>query len=433
LRSVALLLALAGCGADAPTLSDLVAGRVAAGSSVTISGTVAYTSYATQIGNSGQILLPDRFVHLALPPGGSFTGPQRAWGVAIVLPGAALRDRSLALPQAGDVLEVTGRVATTERNGVVRPTIELGNFRVTHPAGAALADLGGACAADLDCADDLFCGRDGQCARADPTIDWSSVARNLYGSCQSDADCPAGEHCDPGYAIPATGMYAPHYFNRRDAGLHMCQLQTAAPTSPLCRRKASIMDYMGGRFAQGKEICVTGVVLEPIVNPDDGDTHIQLAIAQPSILPESSPPLDTFGAVSENSPPYKDPSNPAGAIQDPRSGASVVFVGTVRWDDGHGWFEVHPVKAIVPQPSAQAAAEELRLAPEQRARLLAQGRDRLLDAFEVGAEGEHADAQEDAAVEQRARQEHPAARVDALEQRALRRLVRPAQPKPDHR
>jgi hypothetical protein len=43
-------------------------------------------------------------------------------------------------------------------------------------------------------------------------------------------------------------------------------------------------------------------------------------------------------------PPYKDPSNPRGALPDPKDGDRVRMLGTVHDDDSHRWWEVHPIK-----------------------------------------------------------------------------------------
>jgi hypothetical protein len=96
-------------------------------------------------------------------------------------------------------------------------------------------------------------------------------------------------------------------------------------------------------------VCVHGRILEPVL-ADDHDTHVQVVVDEPLPYPKTTISYYVFGGATENSPPYKDPSRPGGALVDPRAKQDVLLLGTYRYDDGHGWFELHPLKAVWPAP-----------------------------------------------------------------------------------
>lgn len=140
-----------------------------------------------------------------------------------------------------------------------------------------------------------------------------------------------------------------HYFPERGAGRHLCVLAPGATLATECPRIYTPRDLVGGRFVTGKEICVRAPVWLPVV-AEDGDTHVQLQVDEPIPYPSADASYDVFGAATENSPIYKDPALGAATVHDPVVNQDVVAIGTYRYDSGHGWYEVHPVKAYFPPP-----------------------------------------------------------------------------------
>lgn len=90
-------------------------------------------------------------------------------------------------------------------------------------------------------------------------------------------------------------------------------------------------------------MCVEGDV-QLTVAAEDGDTHLQLKVDEPIPYPMMDAHVWFFGATTEIGPPHKSPDRPGGALEDPDIGSHVRVLGTIRWDGGHGWYEVHPVK-----------------------------------------------------------------------------------------
>ena len=151
------------------------------------------------------------------------------------------------------------------------------------------------------------------------------------------------QRCDPGYRVKADGDYSAHYHRQRDIGRFLCQVDRTAAPEALCPRAVTVDDVLGGRYPEGREVCVRGTVIFNVV-PPDRDTHIQGEIPVPGIYPFTEPTLEVFGFAFESVPPYKDPEHPLGAIVDPPPGRIIEAIGTVHYDDGHGWFELHPIK-----------------------------------------------------------------------------------------
>lgn len=153
-----------------------------------------------------------------------------------------------------------------------------------------------------------------------------------------------GQVCDLTYAISSTGNYSANYIAPADFGRHLCVPATGQTRDTLCPRVVTPADLLGGRFVQGKEICVRGVVNTSVV-ASDRDTHDQLIVNEPLPYPATIPvDYAIFGATTENSPPYKDPARSRGALPDFPQSQLLVVTGTYRFDDGHGWFEIHPFK-----------------------------------------------------------------------------------------
>jgi hypothetical protein len=220
-----------------------------------------------------------------------------------------------------------------------------------------LAAQGEACERDMDCHDRLICGR--ATARCEPppvAVEWGSDFRNLHGTCLVDDDCPRGQVCELGYTTVAEGDYSPPYFVERDAGKHLCVPTAGATAASLCPRTGTTADLVGGRYVPGKEVCIRAETWL-VVAAEDRDTHLQATVEEPLPYPAADAQYWLFGATTENVPPYKDPSRPQGAIADPAEGDHFIAIGTIRWDDSHGWWEMHPVKAYFPVSQGKGVAD----------------------------------------------------------------------------
>lgn len=271
-----------------------------------------------------------------------------AWGLGVHL---TELDPATPMPEIGATIRVTGTLRRIDWNqrGEPLPVIEDPTIAlVSGPV--ALAGPGEPCAVDQACNARLVCDRATRTCAAPPReIYWKDPWRNLNGACDADADCPLGQRCELDHAMAATGSYAPHYFVESDVGRHSCVLEPGMTLATACPRIYSARDLVGGRFVTGKEICVRATVLSPVL-ASDGDTHAQVTVDEPIPYPTADIGYHAFGASTENAPTYKDPGLGAGAVVDPAPGEEVVALGTYRYDAGHGWYEVHPVKRYFAAP-----------------------------------------------------------------------------------
>jgi len=268
-----------------------------------------------------------------------------AWGLGVRIPEEALTG---VLPHIGDRVHVTGRFARIHWSEFDRiPVIEEATVEIVDGASQGAA-AGDACANDLDCHDRLICVRaTGTCGLPPSPVEWGSAWHDVNGACSTDDDCPLGQRCDTGYTITDAGDYAIEYLRTEDVGRHICVGADGAGLADLCPRVFSAADLAGGRFVTGKEVCIEGTIWLTTV-PEDGDTHVQMVVDEPLPYPTAESPYWLFGATTENGPSYKDPAHAGGALADPEKDSRVIAVGTYRYDDDHGWFEVHPVKAYFP-------------------------------------------------------------------------------------
>lgn len=300
---------------------------------------------------------PDHYILIRskVPPEVVQTNPQyshgallAAWGLGIHLTDI---DPANPLPEIGTKVKVTGTLHHIPWNTreIDVPVLDDASIEVVS-APPALAGPGEACTLDQGCNARLVCDRATmKCAPPPREIYWADPWHDVNGACDTDADCPLGEVCDPSHAIAATGTYAAHYFPSTDIGRHLCTLAPGSTVASLCPRIYTMRDVVGGRFVTGKEICVRGTLLSPVA-AEDGDTHDQMHVDEPIPYPISDIGYDQFGVTTENGPPYKDPTTPGGAVMDPAIDQDVIAVGTYRYDPDHGWYEVHPVKAYLAPP-----------------------------------------------------------------------------------
>jgi hypothetical protein len=300
---------------------------------------------------------PDHYVLIrsVKPAGITFGDPEfvagklaAAWGLGVRLTGV---DPAAPLPEVGATIKVTGTLRRIDWNqrGEQLPVVEDAAIVIVSGP-AALAGPGEPCALDQACNARLVCDRATRTCAAPPRqISWADPWRNLNGACDSDADCPLGQRCDLDHPMTATGSYAPNYFAATDVGRHSCVLDAATTLAAACPRIYSARDLVGGRFVTGKEICVRATVLSPVL-ASDRDTHVQVVVDEPIPYPSADIGFHLFGASTENGPTYKNPALGAGMVADPAAGDDVVVLGTYRYDAGHGWYEIHPVKRFFPAP-----------------------------------------------------------------------------------
>jgi hypothetical protein len=300
---------------------------------------------------------PDHYVLIrsAVPDGITFSEPgfntlalKPAWGLGVHLTDI---DPAVPMPEIGAVIKVTGtlhRVHWNQRDELL-PIVD--DAHITLVSGPpALAGPGEPCTRDVACNARLICDRASRTCTPPPReIYWADPWHDLNGACDGDADCPLGQRCETSYAIAATGSYAAHYFSPEDVGRHVCVLEAGATLESQCPRIYTARDLAGARFVTGKEICVRATVFVPALAAD-GDTHVQVKVDEPLPYPTSDAAFFVFGAATENAPMYKDPALAANRVADPAVDQEVVAIGTYRYDPGHGWYEMHPVKAYLPPP-----------------------------------------------------------------------------------
>lgn len=147
------------------------------------------------------------------------------------------------------------------------------------------------------------------------------------GACTSDRDCHGGDYCQNGGCIVDTR-------NGKDP----------------CPRTVALLDIIKGKYGSGKEVCIRDVIVKTVAE-DDGDIHVRIGNVQY--------PGETFvGFITEPTPQYlslgtiqiPDLTPPDGAVIPDGGwlGPTVRLHGMVRWDQGHMWWEMHPVDWIGP-------------------------------------------------------------------------------------
>lgn len=314
------------------------------GSEITVRGRVTTLTYASRMAGRDFAVVPTRY--LLLQTSEVHQNQSDGWGLGVELPLSLLRARGWRAAGIGDEIRVRGRLTRLPWDVAMieKPTLtEISEYSIERVALVRpQRAVGEPCVRDMDCADELWCERRGVCG-AIPELNWNSDQANINGTCLRDEDCPVGQRCDPGYRIPSSGDYSPNYFPGRDNGRFLCQVDAAADAQTICPQPAELADFLGGRYPDGKEICVQAKIAFPLLAPDR-DTHVQGEVPWPLRYPETLPALGPFGAAMENVPMYKDPANPRGAIADPPIGSRVRLLGTVHFDPSHGWWEIHPIK-----------------------------------------------------------------------------------------
>jgi hypothetical protein len=119
------------------------------------------------------------------------------------------------------------------------------------------------------------------------------------GLCGSDNDCHRGDVCMAG----------------------LCRV-----VAPECPMVLGLDQVVAGKFAAGKELCVRGPVVS--VRPGyDGMTEIRLG-DQPFVYIDLAPMYEAAG------------------LRRPAVGETITAHGTIRWDAGHGDWELLPVDWI---------------------------------------------------------------------------------------
>lgn len=333
------------------------------GDTIQVSGTVIGVTFNSEEQSGNYELRQERYyllndIDLEDPPCAVTIPNGDEWGLGVDLLPASF-DPSLPRPQNGVRIRAQGTFqsllrSTTQskrRKTKTFPIIEgISQFEiVSSPKDLpSLKLLGQSCSSDMECDENLICDRNSSlCSNPPETVLWDSLWHDLNGACITDDDCPLGQVCHLDYTIGAEGAISVKHLFEQDRGKHICVLAMGVERETLCPRIGTLADFLGGRYVAGKEICIRGKVSQ-LVGANDGDTHLQLKVSNPIIYPDTSPAYDDFGASTEISPPYKDPLLGNLVITEPNVGENIIVLGTYRFDNGHGWFEMHPLKAWWP-------------------------------------------------------------------------------------
>jgi len=345
------------------TPNDVATGVVGLGETTTIRGEV--TAVTLKL-DADRKHLPQRYVLMKVTAGlGDASLTQIAWGLGARFEEAQWFDERIQLPYPGDVMEVTGTVGTElfeddslfgdEERWVLSNVTDM--QIVSSPNPLDLNDVGETCSHDLDCLDVLICERpdvadatEGVCAQPpEPEFyNRGTLVRGAEGTCATHAECPIGQFCDDRYVVQDEDedpLFAANVRPSENAGRYLCQVsdRNNATAADVCPRTVSVDDAVGGRFVSGKEICVEDKVWLSWFNPGDRDSHCQLFVGDPLRFPYGDGlPFAQFAA--EIAPPYKDPENPFGPLLNRPADEPVILTGSIVYDSGHDWWEIHPMK-----------------------------------------------------------------------------------------
>ena len=270
-RLAAALLALASCNRASPppppelTTPEDIAARGADGTRYTVTGSVSTITFDNVKEQSEFRLLDDRYILLrtAVPRGVTLDDLDNdavlaAWGLGVRVPGEIAA--AYSFPRIGDRVRVEGTLSHRRWADQMVPVISLDSLEVVA-GGPPAAKEGERCAHDDDCADYLICARaSATCAKTPQPITWGSAWHDVNGACDTDADCPLGQVCDLGYKMTAGGDYAPRIRKAEDIGRHICAVAPGETQASLCPRPHPTADLVGGRFTQGREVCVAGEI-----------------------------------------------------------------------------------------------------------------------------------------------------------------------------
>jgi hypothetical protein len=289
---------------------------------------------------------PDHYILLrsVVPQGQTLA---EAWGLGIHLTDI---DPAQPMPELGSSVKVSGtfhHITWNQRPDDPVPVLDDATIEI-QSGPPPLAGPGDSCSLDQQCNARLICDRASRtCSNPPREIYWSDPFHDVNGACDTDMDCPLGQHCDGTYKIVDGGEFGAHYFAQQDVGRHVCLLDAGASPATQCPRIYDIKDVIGGRFVTSKEICVRATLLSP-VHAEDNDTHDQMIVDESIPYPTSDIAYNLFGGTTENGPIYKSMLLPGGPIPDPQPNQEVIAIGTYRYDPDHGWYEVHPVKGYFP-------------------------------------------------------------------------------------
>ena len=186
-----------------------------------------------------------------------------------------------------------------------------------------LAQEGEACSNDMDCLDNLICYQDQTCGRVQQVWGFQGCLgteceqglvdgfrrNDLYGSCNSNDECPAGQECRTD-VTPLVGRdddnpWGVVYSKEVSVDRYLCYpINVDGPVElevdDVCSHVYDVTDFLAGQFAPGKDICLQGTVFGPIP-ATDGDTHIQIFSEIKGIYPVADFTIDAVGIAANRS------------------------------------------------------------------------------------------------------------------------------------
>lgn len=263
-------------------------------------------------------------------------------------------EQNNVLPSNGTRLRISGVFRMSIWNKNIVPIIgDISAIDITPSLNASSdVTLGGyqfgeVCRSDMECDDNLICDRiSNLCINSPGFMSRGSAWHGMNGACSTDDECPLGQICYQQLTIDDDdGEYSVINLIDQDKGKHICIPEDGESMESLCPRIGTSADLAGERFVTGKEVCIKGKVIIAARSHADGETHVQLKVDNPGAYPETTDRYETWGATTEIPPQYKNPILGSHVVGVPEKGEDIIVLGTYRFDEKHGWFEVHPVKA----------------------------------------------------------------------------------------
>ncbi len=203
------------------------------------------------------------------------------------------------------------------------------------------------CTRDVECDNGSYCNQGGQClvlAYGGHTDCDGKLGTTIQYKCDSDTTVASFSSCigSPGPAgcpyclddscfVPALCTDDDDCHAENQCAMGLCELRAATAA---CASLVALADVESGKYAAGKEVCLSGKVQSEATG-SDGLYQVRLGTS-PYLYVKVSPLFATVAGVVV-----------------PKANQTVTVHGTVRWDESHQDWELSPVDfvSVLPSPS----------------------------------------------------------------------------------